>query len=193
MSIRHATVLSPRIPVRLLLFVLFAALALAGTLFAGCGQGTDAATTVPTAAPTTAQGAPTTSQGAATTAQGVATTAETAGQSSFTLADGVSIPDGFPIALLPDGAHVVVAVSAGGSTEGGTLVGFESTTSAKKMYDWFLDALPKAGYDVAKKAFMDGGDQGGAVAIQAGGSAGKVLVTGGGKSGEIYSYVITLQ
>ena len=59
------------------------------------------------------------------------------------------------------------AVSTGESGSPALLVGFESATKSKSMYESFLNALPGAGYAIANKVFIDGGDEGGAIAIEA--------------------------
>ena len=85
------------------------------------------------------------------------------------------------------------AVSTGESGSLAMLVGFESATKSKKMYESFLNALPGAGYAIANKVFIDGGDEGGAIAIEAQGPAGKVVISGGGRIGDTYTYTIMVQ
>jgi hypothetical protein len=55
------------------------------------------------------------------------------------------VPEGFPTDLIPDGAKVLSAIT---STESGSptqMVAFETSNDDKDMYDYYLDALPKAG------------------------------------------------
>jgi hypothetical protein len=183
-----------------LLFVLFALFVVIAVIVAGCGQSADGTTTEQTTAQSSSQttgtaGSPTTASTAeqASTTQGSGSVSVSAGDMTWTLGEGVSIPEGFPTALLPDGANVVSAVSTSESGSPVTLVVFEATTKPEATYEWFLDALPGAGFEVGKKVFMDGGDQGSALAIEAQGSAGNVIVSGGGKTGENFTYTVMVK
>lgn len=106
--------------------------------------------------------------------------------------ENVAIPEGFPTGLIPEGATIISAMT---STESGTpsqLIGFETSDDDKKMYDYFVDALPKAGYEITNKLRIEGGD-GNAIAVQGEGPAGTVMISGGGKDGDKYAYTIMVQ
>lgn len=183
-----------------LLFALFVVSAVLCVIVAGCGQSTSGVTTGQTAEQTSGQttegsSSQTTGQtsGNVVTTKGNDSISISVGNSSWSLGEGVSIPEGFPTVLIPAGAKIVSAVSTGESGSPVLLVGFESATKSKSMYESFLDALPGAGYKIANKVFIDGGDEGSTIAIEANGPAGKVVITGGGKTGDIYTYTIMVQ
>ena len=169
-----------------LLFTSFVVLAVLCVIVLGCGQSTSESTTGQTVEQTPEQ---TTAD--VVTTQSSDSVSVTVGNLSWSLGEGVSIPEGFPTALLPEGAKVVSAVSTG---EAGTmLIAFESASESKKMYQSFVDALDGAGYKIANKVLIDGGGQGSTLAIEANGPAGKVVIAGGGKSGDTYTYTIMVQ
>jgi hypothetical protein len=171
-----------------LLFTTFVVLAVLCVIVAGCGQSKTEATTGQTVGQTPGQ---TTAD--VVTTQGGDSISVSAGNSSWSFGEGVSIPEGFPTALLPEGAKVVSAVSTGESGSNAMLVGFESALQPKKMYQSFVDALGGVGYNIANKVLIDGGDQGSTLAIEANGPAGRVVIAGGGKTGDTYTYTIMVQ
>jgi hypothetical protein len=171
-----------------LLFASFVVLAVLSVIVAGCGQSKSAATTGQTVGQTPGQ---TTAD--VVTTQGSDTVSVSAGDASWTFGEGVSIPEGFPKALLPAGAKVVSAVSTGEAGAGAMLIAFESALQPKKMYQTFVDSLGGAGYKIANKVLIDGGDERSTLAIEANGPAGKVVVAGGGKTGDTYAYTIMVQ
>ena len=175
-----------------LLFTSFVVLAVLCAIVAGCGQSKSEATTGQTTGQTVGQTPGQTTANVVTT-QGGDSVSVSVGNSSWSLGDGVSIPEGFPTALLPEGAEVVSAVSTGESGSNAMLIAFESALQSKKMYQSFVDALGGAGYKIANKVLIDGGDQGSTLAIEANGPAGKVVIAGGGKTGDTYTYTIMVQ
>lgn len=114
------------------------------------------------------------------------------GEVTWQAGENVSIPEGFPTELIPDGVKIISAMT---STESGTpsqIVPFETSEDDKKMYDYFVDALPKAGCEITNKLRMEGGD-GNAIAVQGEGPSGTVVVSGGGKTGDNFAYTIMVQ
>lgn len=115
------------------------------------------------------------------------------GEMTWQAGEGVDVPEDFPTALIPEGAKVVSAVT---STESGSpvqMVVFEISTSDKDMYDYYLEALPEAGYEITNKLRMESGEEGNAIAIQGDGPDRTVVISGGGKTGDTYTYMITVQ
>jgi hypothetical protein len=106
---------------------------------------------------------------------------------------GVALPDGFPAGLLPDGAKLLSAMTSTQNGSPAAVVVFESSTNDKDTYEFFLQALPKAGYEVTDKVRMESGDSGNAIGIQAKKADSTVVISGGGKTGDKYTYTIMVQ
>jgi len=179
-------VLTRRTRIPLLVAVLVLVLALATVSLAGCGE-TAAEKALENAAEQNGQDVDIDIDA------GKGSVSGESGDVTWQSGENVSIPEGFPTDLIPDGAKVMSAIT---STEAGSpaqIVVFEISTDDKDMYDYYLDALPKAGYEITNKVRMEGGDQGNAIAVQGQASNGTVLVSGGGKTGEKYSYMITVR
>ena len=115
------------------------------------------------------------------------------GEVSWQAGEDVDIPEGFPKDLIPDGAKVVSAMTSTESGSPSQMVVFETSAGDKEMYDFYLEALPKAGFEITEKLRMDGGENGSAIAIQAKGPDSTIVVSGGGETGEGYAYTIMVQ
>jgi hypothetical protein len=107
--------------------------------------------------------------------------------------ENVQVPEGFPTQLIPEGATLVSAVTSTDSGSLSQLVVFETSADDKEIYDYFLEALPDAGYEVTNKVRMESGDEGNAIAVQGESPAQTVVISGGGKTGEKYSFTIMVQ
>lgn len=115
------------------------------------------------------------------------------GEVTWQAGEGVELPEGFPAALIPDGAKVVSAVTSTESGSPAQIVVFETSTNDKDMYEHYLEALPQAGYEITDKVRMESGEQGNAIAIKANGQERTIVVSGGGKTEDAYSYMIMVQ
>ena len=114
------------------------------------------------------------------------------GEMNSQVGGGVEVPEGFPTALIPEGVKIVQAIT---STENGSptqIVGFETSTNYKDMYDYYLEALPQLGYEITDKVRMESGEEGN-IAIQGDGPDGTVVISGGGKTGDTYYYLIGVE
>jgi hypothetical protein len=115
------------------------------------------------------------------------------GDVTWQVGENVSIPEGFPTELIPEGAKVLSAVTSTESGSESQMVVFETSSDDKEIYDYYLSALPEAGYEITNKVRMESGDQGNAIAVQGDGPDGTIVVSGGGMVEDMYSYTIMVQ
>jgi hypothetical protein len=115
------------------------------------------------------------------------------GDVSWQAGEGVELPEGFPAGLLPEGAKLMSAVTSTQDGSPSQLVVFQTSTNDKDMYDYYLEALPKAGFEVTEKLRMENDEQGNAIAIQAKSADSTIVISGGGKTDDKYSYTILVQ
>lgn len=112
------------------------------------------------------------------------------GDAAMSFGEAATVPDGFPQDLLPADAEIQSVISV---EEGPALmqsVTFRSDTSSEDMYEWFLEALPKAGYEIENKMEFDAGGSKG-FNIAGSGAADDCNVSGAGEEGKfIYTVAI---
>lgn len=111
------------------------------------------------------------------------------GDASFSVGGAANVPADFPKGLLPGDAEVVAAMEM---TEGDGVVQsvtFKSKKGVDEMYDWFLNALPGAGYTVENKMEYESN---GAKGFTIGASDGDCSATGVEQDGEfVYSVIVS--
>jgi hypothetical protein len=110
------------------------------------------------------------------------------GETNWQSGENVDPPEGFPEGLLPEGAKIVTAVTSG---EAQTVI-FTSPTGAADTYDFYLKALPAAGFSIVNKMQMESNGED-TIAVMAENASTSVAVAGGTKSDEVYTYQIVVQ
>lgn len=108
----------------------------------------------------------------------------------MTFGEAATVPEGFPQDLLPDGVEILSAIDVSEGSATMQSVSFKSDESPEELYPWFLDALPKAGYQVEDKMEFDSGGSTG-FNIAASGATDDCNVSGAGEEGEfVYTVAI---
>ncbi len=89
----------------------------------------------------------------------------------------LTLPEGFPSSLVPEGANIVGVYSSGGEHS----VTFQTTEDAKKVLDYYVKTLGELGYEITNKFT---GEQGGqtTIAVSAEKGDSQVMVSGGQES-----------
>ncbi len=77
------------------------------------------------------------------------------GNASMSFGGSADVPEGFPKDLLPDDADVQSAMTFSENDASMDNVSFTSKKGLDDMYQWYLDALPNAGYTVENKLQFD--------------------------------------
>ncbi len=111
------------------------------------------------------------------------------GETNWQTGEDVALPDGFPTDLVPQGAEVISAITTG---ESQTVI-FATSDGVDETYDFYLDALPAAGYGITTKMQMDSEEEP-TFAVAAESADTSIMVSGGSDyEGESHSYQVTLQ
>jgi len=113
----------------------------------------------------------------------------TEGDAEVAFGGAAQVPDGFPQELVPDGAKIEYSMNVDEAEGVAQTVTFTSDADVNEMYEWFVEALPKAGYEVEHKMQMDA-DEGRAFSIAGSGSATGCTVTGTESEGQFVGSVI---
>ncbi|GEM_PF-6915220 len=99
------------------------------------------------------------------------------GEKTWQGGTGLTLPEGFPSSLVPQGANVVGVYSSGGEHS----VTFQTTEDPKKLLDYYVKTLGELGYEITNKFT---GEQGGqtTIAVSAEKEDSQVMVSGGQES-----------
>lgn len=111
------------------------------------------------------------------------------GEATVSVGSGVDLPDGFPRELLPDDADVQTSMDASDGGEIMQTVAFTCDADLDEMYDWFLEMLPEAGYEIEQKMQFDS-DGARGFSISGFGSDTRCNVTGAEADENVYSVMI---
>lgn len=112
------------------------------------------------------------------------------GDAEISFGGAADVPDDFPKELLPDDADVLSVMDMSEGDEIMQTVTFTSDADLDEMYEWFLEALPDAGYEIGHKMQFDSDDEE-AFSIMGSGS-GTGCNVNGAKTDDGYTYSVMI-